>query len=263
MNEITTKTQTALSLLQNYNVDEDYVQVRTRDIITPKLRLSQALSPECNGQDSWARPGQFVLPDEKKIVYEGGKNAAPVFITPVFFWLNWVEFNTKRDVPKDQIVLDRSFDPQSALAKSAERFDQVTNDKGKKVARVTEFYNFIVAINGDINQVASLSFYRSAHKVGKLWLNRIYKQRINDARAPMFIRAFGLGSIYVDEGPDAKYYAPSIGDTMDTPEDDYRGLIDLALFFRENRVKVMEKNTEAHSDEPVVNKAVKSDEPPF
>lgn len=229
-----------------YNADEDFQYMRKSDIITPRLVLQQFLSPGVT--DSTYKPGDMVIQDEKRVVIPFGKKG---LITPIMFWMNWIEWNPDRDAPKDKKIIDSSFDPQSELCKRAERFDEVQTPDGPKMA-VTEYYNWVVAINGtpeapvyNWDDLAMLNFSRSSHRRGKEWLNRMWKLKGPDGnRAPMFSHQFEVCAQFKDEGPKKKYMVPSVDKMIETPAEHHAHLMNMATTLRSQRQQIMERELE-------------------
>ncbi len=249
----------ASNALTTYNADDDFQLMRKSDIIAPRLALQQFLSPGVTSQ--LYKPGDYVVESEKRVVVPFGKIGV---VTPLMFWMNWIEWNPDRDnADKDKKIIDSSFDPQSALCKRAERFEEVQTPKGPKLA-VTEYYNWIVALNGtpdklvyNWDDLAVLNFSKSSHRRGKEFLNRLYKIKQPDgSRAPMCSHNFDLKVEFVDGGPNKKYMVPEFGVSVrETPAEQLPMLLEMVQALRNSRMELMQRDMEREKETGAASEA--------
>ena len=133
--------------------------MRPEDMLIPRVTLMQALSPSVvEGQH---RPGVLINSLSKEVIAEID---ASVAIIPIFHYLEWLKWGD-RDL--NEGILDRSLDPDGALATSCARGDKIQRG-GKEVMVVTECHNFI-CLMPDISLTAPIMIgcSRSNHKKGK------------------------------------------------------------------------------------------------
>ncbi len=225
MNEIIKPATNAITLA-NYNADDDFADMRPQDRINPRISLMQALSPDVNAgkavQGEFCVNGQSVLKRGDKLKF-----------IPLMWWFQWTEFNVDRNAPKDKKIIAKSVDANSELAILASKYAEVLDSKGNKVMRVTEAFNFAILIPaiGGWDTVYTTTFQRSAHKVGKTFLNRLksLKSGPEYKTMPFFSHFFDLSAEFIDKGADKKYFAPVIGNQYDVPEDKLEYLLQLSV----------------------------------
>ncbi len=248
-----------------FNPDDDFAPMRPQDQIVSRLRLQQSLSPAVTA--GRLPPGCFSI-DDLEVGIERGKNS---LIIPLMFWFQWVEFNPNMDAPKKEKVLAKSVDPTSKLAQEAQNYVTVINSLGKKVNKVTESYNFVVLapMIGGYDRFFVTSFQRSAHKVAKMWLNRMHNMRVNGAKINMWRNSWELGAEFKDEGPQKKYFVPVIDKPQPVAEDRWAFLNATSSALREQRAAMaareLERAGEDEHDEADAKEAAKkaSDEAPY
>jgi len=242
--ELTTTTQQALSTYMAKN--DDFADVRPQDKLTPRIKLMQMTSPQV--ADGKAMAGDMVLDSGDLLVKRGGST----LFVPLMHWLSWVEFNPDRNCPKDKRVIDRSVDPNSSLAQRAAKYEEVMQSNGKKAFAVTEAYNFVGLCPsvGHFDTFYLLSFQRASHRVGKGLINKLMGIRAPDgSRFPMFMSMFELSSLYKDEGPEKKYFIPSLDNRKDTPEDKLASLALLVDGLRAGKKMMMDRELEREKAE--------------
>lgn len=228
-------TENALSVFGAYK-NTDFEQMRPSDIITPRLSLMQFASKPVKDEvivqsEMKNEAGIIVVPSLKagagmwlesggsKLVCDRNHSVGIIAYT---FWVEWVEWNPDRNAPKDKKILGQSADPRSALAKAAESREIAKkadgtpwlDAKGQTMQRVTESYSFVVCapeLSGNYEQMMLLNFSRSAHYVGKQWLNRIRAHRTDGQETPMPAVLWQLGSEKKSKGND-DYMVPVIGE---------------------------------------------------
>jgi hypothetical protein len=234
--------------------DDDFISMRKKDFILPRANILQALSPDVvEGKFS---AGTVMDSSTKSEIIK--PRTAGKFIVPFMMWMEWIEWNRVRNVDKDQRIIARSVDPTSELAKRADKWEVYVNDQGREVCTVTEYYNFVCAIidpaRNNYEDVYLTGFARSSHRVGKQWLNRMFKTKIevegNWIKAPMFAMRWAYQTELIKKDG-FSFYAPCIGDGQENPRSDWAQLKATSDEFKARRQEIMERNSnkEEHTDE--------------
>lgn len=130
------------------------------DLIIPRVKLLQALSPEVSEAGSALRPGQIVNSLTKEVLPE-------IFI-PVFLFVNWIRFNP-RDSKKDGF--DPAFEPGAMMWKTSDPMDARVLEYGKfgpngEPPLATKFLNFFSYFPGSSTPVI-LSFSKTSFRAGR------------------------------------------------------------------------------------------------
>lgn len=227
-----------------YNPEDDFASVRKRDITTPRIVLAQPTSPSV--MEGICRPGD-ILADGTKVAGQGEVTT----ILPILFFLSWVEWNPNLECPKDQRIVARSSDPQSELAKTAEKFVLIKNSMGKTVCKVTEYFNFIVALPMFMNNFTDLymlSFYRGSHKIGKAFLNRLMRCRHNGNKMNMWMNEWEFMTKLVPGPNNSKYIQPVIGNAKMVDPGHYPTLNSMAGELRAMRATLADRAAEDSDD---------------
>jgi hypothetical protein len=222
--------------ITDHKPEDDFADMRKRDIMTPRLALLQPTSPlVIEGQ---YKGGQFI--DGTSVVIDMGK--VEKFI-PVTKWLHWTEWNPDRDAPADKKILSRSFDINSWQAKAAEGFHMVKDPHGKEKLKITEYFNFILILPGahfNLSNMFMFSFARSSHKIGKVFLNRMMRTRQpNGEQAAMYMNQYELGSKLKTEGNN-RWFEPTIGPVATPTPEEYWPEIKEMVIALKNRKAEME-----------------------
>ncbi len=248
---------------------DDFGDMDSNDIIIPRAAIMQGTSPlvqdgVANVAQIWDSTQQRLLIDRDEV----GK------IIPLVFFKDWIEWNPDRT--SDEKILDRSRDPKSKLAERARNFEKVTNSDGKEIVAVTENYNFfcifpepfgleydaIIETPDLINDcILWFSFNRTAHKLGKLWLNRLRSLKAPDpatgekAAARMFAAAWDMSS-KKREGDGNTWFVPIIGNYTILPVELVVALSNKASELKSIMDQAIERDTEkgagVDDDEPVI-----------
>lgn len=226
--------------------DDDFADMRKKDLILPRASILQALSPDV--VEGKYPAGTVVDSATKSVIAEPRKDGLK--IVPLMFWLEWIEWNRVRNVDKKERILGRSTDPQSDLAKRAEKWEVYTNDQGREVCTVTEYYNFTAALvdpkRGNYDDVYLMGFARSSHRVGKMWLNRMLKTRINVdgafVRPPMCFMQWAFKTELIKKDG-FSFYAPCIGDGEETSRDLWPMLKAMSDEMKQRKHDIMERNS--------------------
>lgn len=219
-----------------YTPEDDFSFVRPRDIVTPRMLLMQPTSPGV--VEGKFRGGEFVLNDSVKIPLQGSAK-----FVMYMMWLQWIEWNPNRDAPKEEQMLNKSFDPQSTLAKRAEKWELVINSDKKEVPAVTEYYNCILGLpgdDGDYGNLAAFGFARSSHKTGKTLINRLMGIKYNGEKAHMFQTEFLLSSKMEQKGTN-RYFVPVVGQGNKLADDRVDEVKNIAEMLRNRRQEMMER----------------------
>ncbi len=136
-----------------------FENMRGQDIIIPRLKLIQALSPETDA--GTAKPGDILDSLSAQIVIPKDEQAS---IIPVFHYLEWIEWAARSS---NEGILSRSLDPQSALAQSVMNQEKVILDD-REVWRVTEYHQFIVLVPSiSISMPVAIGCAKTNHKKGR------------------------------------------------------------------------------------------------
>lgn len=231
--------------------DDDFKDMRKKDMLLPRANILQANSPDVSAgrypagtvMDS-ATKGEIIKPRTD------GK-----FIVPLMMWLEWIEWNKKRGCDKKERIIERSVDPQSKLAQRADRWETYKNNDGRDVCTVTEYYNFIVAIidpkYNSYDDVYITGFARSSHRTGKMWLNRMYKTRIEVegqyVKAPMWSMRWAFKT-EMEQKNGFSFYVPVIGDGTPNPQAHWERLKALSDQYKAMRTEIMERNSNKDAD---------------
>lgn len=244
-NEITTTNANLPALYAG--AEDDFADMRARDVQMPNLRLMQQLSPLVVSEI--AKSGDFASVGSKEVILKRGERK---FIVPLIFWLEWIKWNPKKGVPKDQMILARSNDPQSDLAKIAERYETYKDANGNDRPVVTEYYNFIVSVvegddtAADYSNLFVLNFSKTNHRTGKSWLNKLAKSKIRTAdgfiRAPIWANQWELFATQ-EKKDEHTYWVSQIGASKPVPVAAHAELKDTSDMLKQRRAEIMAKNS--------------------
>ena len=234
--------------------DDDFVCMRKKDMILPRANIMQALSPDV--VDGRFPAGTIVDSSTKAIIMQAKTDGLK--IVPLMFWLEWIEWNRIRNVDKKERIVARSTDPQSDLAKRADKWEVYVNDQGREVCTVTEYYNFTGILidpkRGTYDDAYLIGFARSSHKIGKMWLNRMYKSRVNIegayVRPPMCFMQWAFKTELVKKDG-FSFYVPSVGDGEEVPRELWPKLKAMSDEMKAMKHEIMERNSnkdEGHAD---------------
>lgn len=227
--------------------EDDFVSMRKKDILLPRATILQANSPDVA---SGRFPSGTVMDSATKSEIIKARTDGK-FIIPLMMWLEWIEWNPKRNAPKDEKIIDRSVDPSGKLANRADKWETITNAEGREVCVVTEYYNYIGIIldpkMNDYDSVYLTGFCRSSHRIGKMWLNRLAKARMeiepgNWVKAPMWAYRWAYKTEMVSKDG-YTYYVPSIGEGQLNPQADWAMLKGVSDGFKARRSEIMDRNS--------------------
>ena len=243
--------------------DDDFAQMRQRDIIMPNLRLMQPLSPLVVKQKVGSA-GDFSVPATQEIIVPTGKIGK---IVPLQFWLEWIEWNPNKRAGKngntEKIIIERSNDPTSNLAKRAERFEKITVE-GKDRVAVTEYYNFICAFADEVDGIKDYSrlfvinFSKTSHRTGKQFLNRLNNCKITvddgeggktRVKAPIWANEWEIFSKVEENDDKESYYVIQIGSNSSVDTKHHETLFSQHALLKSRRDEIRNANTAANADD--------------
>ena len=134
--------------------------MRNSDVVVPRFRLMQSLSPMVVERKALA--GQILnsLTDELVVDFE-----ASIPVIPIFHYIQWIQWG---DREANEGMIDQSLDPDGSLAQMAARRETRVNTKGKEVQVVTEYHNFIcICPDISVKIPIALSCAKTSFKTGK------------------------------------------------------------------------------------------------
>lgn len=134
------------------------------DIIIPRAKLLQALSPEVIENAKQFQPGLIINSLTKEIL--------PIEFIPVFKSTNWVRFNPRK---KDAPGYDPAYGPGDIIWRSNDPLDPKVQAEGSFGANgeaplATKFINFFCYFSG-VNMPLILSFSKTSLKAGRRLLS--------------------------------------------------------------------------------------------
>lgn len=166
-------------------------EVGSEDLIIPRVKLLQPLSPELKDHKD-LRAGM--------IINSLTHTELPALFTPIFYWKEWLRFNPRDNKSAD---FDSNFEPGALMWRTRDANDPRVKEaefgpNGEPPKALTTL-NFFSVFDGDAMPVI-LSFSKTSYKAGKNLLS-LAKLRGGD----MFSRRYKLG---VKEESNAKgdYY---------------------------------------------------------
>ncbi len=233
------------SIYGDYNAADDFKDMRPQDKLLPRLRLMNFSSPLVKAQKAHA--GAWVDSATEATVIPSGETGV---LIAVMYFNEWIEWNVDKGCAPEKRIVARSADPMSEIAKAADRREEVQTPKGMK-PRVTEYYSFLALAPGyfgNYTDLVMMNFARSAHRVGKAWLNRMrgfkIKEGENVIQAPMWAVGWDIGSsVKQKDGDD--YYIPMIGNGTLVPNDAVPTVRQVALDCKASRAAIMDRNSNA------------------
>lgn len=234
-----------------YNGDADFAGMRQSDISMPRVRLTQSLSPW--RKERKADDGDYFDTGSQRVI-RAYNDAKPMMVIPLAFAYAWIEWNPNKKCAKAEIIKRQSTVPGSELEKMALSFEKVVNSEGKEVLRVTEYYNYICALpeySGNLEDLFTLSFYRSTHKIGKEWLNRMRRCRMADGKttAPMWFNSWAFTAKEEKNAAGEGYIVPAIGAATAVPKEWHTDLHAKSSLLREMKAKVADMAANQAADD--------------
>lgn len=248
--------------LSSYVADnDDFGDMDSSDVVIPRAVIMQGQSPMVLEGD--ANVGQIWDTTQKRLLVD--RNEAGKLI-PLVMFKDWIEWNPDRDA--EEAIIDRSRDPKSDLAKRSRNFEMVTDKEGRERVAVTESYNFFcvfpeafgLTYDDIIKQpelindaIVWFTFNRTAHKLGKLWLNRLRSlkapnpQTGEQDQARMFAAAWEI-STKMKEKDSNKWFVPIMGNYELLPVELVVALSGKAQELKSIMDQVIERDTDTASD---------------
>lgn len=174
---------------------EGLENMRPGDLLVPRLVLMQALSPDVVAETNL--PGQILNSITKEIWVDKDKE---VEFIPVYHYLEWIRWG---DRETGEGILERSLDPEGALAQMAMRQIKHSTSKGIDVFTSTEYHNFVSifpTIDAAIPVVISCA-KTNAKKGRKLLGLARYRGRF-----PLYMGKYTIKAVIESNAANQKYY---------------------------------------------------------
>lgn len=184
--ESTDITRVNPSFLAEYAEQDDSLALMGGYRIIPRIKViqgqtSQDLKKQFGEGSAILRPGDSLV----------AKQDQSFLFNPYVFIPEFCKWADRKD-PEQRVIIDRSYDPTSALAKRAtsknpdDRIelypgDEKLNEKDKKYFKWVEHLNFIGAIYGEhelAGQIIAISFSRGEYMQGKAFINACMRRTI-------------------------------------------------------------------------------------
>jgi hypothetical protein len=191
--------------------------MRKTDIVYPRVKLLQSLSPEVQDSNSGLHPGDLINSVTLETVALGEEKKT---FTPLLFWPEWIEWGD-RDAGGG--IIAQSRDPQGELAKRASEKKDVG---GKTVWAVTEYLTFLallfdpdLVVVPKVEDAVCISCAKSNFMMGKRLLNLA---RLRGAY-PLYAGAYTLQSVKkpVPSKPNTVYWKFNFDNSGWAPEPVY------------------------------------------
>lgn len=183
--------------------------VDKQDIIIPRAKLLQALSPEIVDSLDGMKAGL--------IINSITKQQLPAEFVPVFKFTNWVRFN-----PRDTkaVGYDANYKPGDVIWSSSDPLDKRVVEEGKfgpngERPLATKFLNFFAHFP-DAEMPVIVSFSNTSYKAGKQLLSLC-----QFTQGDMFSRKYKLGSKHVKSDVGA-YYVLTVDPIGKASDDEYK-----------------------------------------
>jgi hypothetical protein len=158
-------------------------EVRTQDLVLPRMLLMQAMSPEVADTGKF-KAGDLVDQLEGALIAESGKPVKMMVIKHFLQWIRW------RDRKEGGGVIESQYDPNSDLAKEFASYDWRDKDKKKDIV---EYHNFVIILpEVDPNKMLVVSCGKTNHKHGK---NLITKIKMRGSHLPAFAGLYEVKSV--------------------------------------------------------------------
>ena len=203
-------TEDQLPATFNYDASQDFEDMDAEDILTPRVKIAQALSPEV--MDGIVSSGDiFVTSTSEVIIPRGAKKTC----VPLAWWKEYIEWNPDRSDKKNRII-SKSTDVNGELANRCRRREKVINSDGKEVAAVQDTYN-VMLLFPEISwsEMYMMSFSRTSHKVWKRMINLAKSLKHDpDGQGRRPCPLFGAGYelfTQLEEGDGNRWFEPRFG----------------------------------------------------
>lgn len=155
------KEVSSISVLKNRGFEEE---TQKEDLIIPRAKLLQALSPEVTERPKDFQPGLIINSLTKTIL--------PSEFVPIFKFTNWIRFNPRN--PKDPAYNDQ-FEPGAIIWRSNDPYDPKVIEESKfgengERPLANKFLNFFSYFPG-VAMPVIVSFTNTSFKTGKQLLS--------------------------------------------------------------------------------------------
>lgn len=218
--------------------------MRPTDVLVPRLVLLQAMSPQV--QEGGMPVGALLNSVTQEVVLPKGESLEFTIVYHYLEWFKWAD----RDSTGERI-LDRSLDPDGALAHSAMQMEKRNDSNGKEVMVVTEYHNFlclIPSISEDYPFVISCA--KTNSKKAKKLLG-LCKFR---GGVPIFAGKYSVHTFLETSNVGNKYYVFEFENAGWTDEELYKQsekmYPELAKAYRERRLMAHVDSDEPESTHP-------------
>ncbi|UOF80082.1 hypothetical protein [Caudoviricetes sp.] len=164
--------------------------------VVPRVKVIQQMSDTKLKQQHGE--GSAVLPQAGLKIANAGES---FLFVPIFFFPEWIKWGDRRD-PNTQAIQERTFDPNSPVARRAQNADERYEDYGpspKKNDRPLQFryvehLNFVGLLYGanDERLPVVISFSRGEHYAGRNFCTAISMRRVGKAIAPLWSQVWKM-----------------------------------------------------------------------
>jgi hypothetical protein len=180
-------------------------EVDTKELIIPRAKLLQALSPEVEDAPDIYKPGMIINSVTKDILSD-------TFI-PIFYWQEWIRFNPRNS---ESPGFDPSFAPGGLIWRSMNPQDPRVREEGSfgpnnEKPLATKFFNFFSLFEGEAMPVvigfsnysfpAGRTLYSLSSYAGGNLFDRTFKistKKIENEKGKFFIMQVALNSNCTD-----------------------------------------------------------------
>lgn len=243
----------------DYDRSSDFHGVDQHDLIIPRLKLGQAMDKNVQDAANKLSVGDFYDSSTKTPVFKAGTTGKIVVIAQ---YKEWIEYNPDKTKKGKDIILNRSTDPNTTLGRQlmaeAQAFVEIMTLKGPAF-KVTEIYNYLVLVpeyTNDFTTMYLLSFYRAAHKHGKMFLNKLMRNVWKDPEnpeaivrdPPIFSSMWDIRSDVALNGAGEPYMVPVVGVGTPLSRDYFPSLRAISTSAKERLGKIKAANVGEEPD---------------
>lgn len=201
--------------LANYIEQDQSLQGMEEYRILPRIKVIQSMTDQ-NLKKMFGEGTIIIRPGDAVLWKDGDE---PFLFVPLFFCVEFTKFADLRDKESGVVIVERSFDPTSDIAKKSRdselRFEIYEGQEKKKDPmkyRYVEHLRFFGVIYGSHQlawQFIALSFERGEFGQGRNFISAIKmrKTRIGDKSVPvpLWSQVWALKGVFRDKG-DKKWY---------------------------------------------------------
>jgi hypothetical protein len=180
------------------------------DLVIPRVKLLQGLSPDVTEQGSELRPGWLINSLTKEVM--------PAEFIPILVGFSWIKFNPRKIDDPDY---DASFAPGDIVYRTDDPNDPIVikegsfGPKGEK-PKITKFMNFLCYFPG-VNMPIVLSFSKTSYYTGKELFTFARYSGVD-----MFRKKYTLSSKQDENGAGDRYYVLKIRPSGNASEDEVK-----------------------------------------